>query len=252
MAKRPFSQATIDHVLPKITNDQLIDDLVDELAVLFKVCLFIYLFFFRICWDNNDSIACALVSRRTHPLLPAFLTSRWRSCAGRCVLFSHSHTHARSNTWARAHTHTHTHTRTHARTHTHARAHTPSFSPPPPLLFSSRLSCLSVCLHHSLFFSNRQVLHGHGWPANAIFFHNRIREKPFFSAGCLRKRDRAKRVRWGGKEIRFNLFGALYFKLFVPTCFAISGYPLQWANTKWRWLATQDHAKLVYLALQCV
>ena len=23
-------------------------------------------------------------------------------------------------------------------------------------------------------------------------------------------------------------------------------YPLQWVGTKWRWLATQDHAKLIY------
>ena len=35
-------------------------------------------------------------------------------------------------------------------------------------------------------------------------------------------------------------------KLLVPTCFAIFGYPWQWVETKWRWLATQDHAKLVY------
>ena len=35
-------------------------------------------------------------------------------------------------------------------------------------------------------------------------------------------------------------------KLSVPTCFAIFGYPWQWVETKWRWLATQDHAKLVY------
>ena len=32
----------------------------------------------------------------------------------------------------------------------------------------------------------------------------------------------------------------------MPTCFAISGYPWQWVETKWHWLATQDHAKLVY------
>ena len=43
-----------------------------------------------------------------------------------------------------------------------------------------------------------------------------------------------------------NLFSALYLKLLVPTSFAISGYPWQWVETKWRWLATQDHAKLVY------
>ena len=28
--------------------------------------------------------------------------------------------------------------------------------------------------------------------------------------------------------------------------FCKSGYPGQWIETKWRWLATQDHAKLVF------
>ena len=68
----------------------------------------------------------------------------------------------------------------------------------------------------------------------------------FYPAGRQRKRDRAKHARWGRRKIRFNLFRAPYSKLLMPTCFAISGHPWQWVETKWRWLATQDHAKLVY------
>ena len=71
----------------------------------------------------------------------------------------------------------------------------------------------------------------------------------FYPAGRQRWQDRANHVRWGRnarRKIRFNLFSALYLKLLVPTYFAISGYPWQSGKTKWRWLATQDHAKLVY------
>ena len=35
----------------------------------------------------------------------------------------------------------------------------------------------------------------------------------FFPAGRQRLRDSAKHARWGGREIRFHLFGALYSKL---------------------------------------
>ena len=37
--------------------------------------------------------------------------------------------------------------------------------------------------------------------------------------GRRRNRDRAKHVRWGRREIRCNLFGALYSKLLVLACF---------------------------------
>ena len=66
------------------------------------------------------------------------------------------------------------------------------------------------------------------------------------SEGHTRYWDCVKHVWWGRREVRFNLFGAQYSKLLVPTCFAIPGYPWQWVETKWRWLATHDHVKLVY------
>ena len=40
MAKKPFSQETLDHVLPKITNPQFAEDLIDDLLSLFKVRVF--------------------------------------------------------------------------------------------------------------------------------------------------------------------------------------------------------------------
>ena len=48
---------------------------------------------------------------------------------------------------------------------------------------------------------------------------------------------------WNLREFRFNLFGALYSKQSVPTCFAISGYPRQWVEIKRRWPVTQDETR---------
>ena len=86
-----------------------------------------------------------------------------------------------------------------------------------------------------------------GQPTPGFFFSQQNSRKAcFYPAGRTRYRDCAKHVWLGRREIRFNLFGALFSKLLVPTCFAIPGYPWQWVETNWRWLATQDHVKLVY------
>ena len=87
-----------------------------------------------------------------------------------------------------------------------------------------------------------------GGQPTPCFFTAEFAKSNFYPPSCRRKWDCAKHVRWGRREIRINLFGARYSKLLVPTCFAISGYPWHWVETKWRWLATQDHAKLVYRA----
>ena len=62
-------------------------------------------------------------------------------------------------------------------------------------------------------------------PTPFFFLQQISRKAIFFLAIHQRQRDRTKHFDGGGREIRFNLFGALYTKLLVPTCFAISGYP---------------------------
>ena len=85
----------------------------------------------------------------------------------------------------------------------------------------------------------RMVLGGQSTPC---FFTTEFAKSNSFTLQVVNDNDI---VRMGRRENRFNLFGALYSKMLVSTCFPISGYPWQWVETKWRWLATPNHAKLV-------
>ena len=61
----------------------------------------------------------------------------------------------------------------------------------------------------------RMVLGGQATP-RPFFFYNKICENPFFPLLVINdKKLVAKHVQRGGKEIRFNLFGAPHSKLFV-------------------------------------
>ena len=90
-----------------------------------------------------------------------------------------------------------------------------------------------------------RVSYGLGWPANAMYFYNRIRERTIFSLK-VNDNEIVQNTSDGLEGKSGLMFGALYLKLLVPTCLAISRYPWHWEETKWLWLATQDHAKLVY------
>ena len=89
----------------------------------------------------------------------------------------------------------------------------------------------------------RMVFGGQKMPC---LFYNRIREMQFFTLPDVNDNEivRSTFDRVEGKSGLFCL--VRYSKLLVPTCFAISGYPWQKVETKWRWLATQDHSKLVH------
>ena len=97
--------------------------------------------------------------------------------------------------------------------------------------------------------ANRRVSHGLGWPANTIIFLQQSSRKAlFFPAG------HAKHVQWVEREIRFDLLGAQKFEAVGADMFCTFWLPLnfqgyhstQLVEGKWCWLATQDHAKLVY------
>ena len=78
------------------------------------------------------------------------------------------------------------------------------------------------------------------------FFTRKFVKSHFFPAGRQRQRDRAKHIRWGRREIRFNLFVRYVRSFWCRDVFAISGCSWQWVEKKWRWLVTQHRAKLVY------
>ena len=78
-----------------------------------------------------------------------------------------------------------------------------------------------------------------------FFFATEFAKSNFLPCQLSMITDHAIHVRWRRREIRFNLFGTLSLKLLMPVDFAVSGYPWHWVETKWCWLATQDHAKPV-------
>ena len=94
---------------------------------------------------------------------------------------------------------------------------------------------------------DRQVSHDLGWPANAMFFFFFTQKAIFPCRSSTITWRSCETCRWGGRETRLNMFDEVFSKLLVPTkCFPFSGHTRQWVETKWRWLATQDHAGLVY------
>ena len=61
-----------------------------------------------------------------------------------------------------------------------------------------------------------------GGQPKPFFFATELARSIFFTLQIVNDKDI---VQIGRREIRFNLSGALYSKLLVSTCFAISGYP---------------------------
>ena len=79
-----------------------------------------------------------------------------------------------------------------------------------------------------------------------FFFSTEFREVIFFSLPVVYDNEIVRNTpnALDGKSGLICL--VRYCKLLLPTCIAISGYLSQWVEPKWCWLATQDHAKLVY------
>ena len=65
------------------------------------------------------------------------------------------------------------------------------------------------------------------------FFLQKSLRKGIVSLLAVNDNDSCETRPMGWKGYGFNLFVALYSKLFVPTGFAISGYPSQLVETKW-------------------
>ena len=163
----------------------------------------------------------------------------WKSGIIRCILsfsnihdivYTHTHTHTHAHTRTHARTHKHSHTHTHTHTHTHK--HTHNFS------ISNNFGIFPRFGSGSETIDELHVVLG-GQPSP--FFYNRIREKKF-SLPVVNDNEIVRNTsdRVEGKPV--FLFGALFETVGADVFLVIPWRKKQ----KWRWLATEDHAELVY------